>query len=903
MDDNKYVVSDNIPILDEIVYNLKKMALSCVVKDEEEGDYYETLETKQNFDLYRACVEGTERFEFFTYTKQDFVDAFLPDSLLEECYNDNSKTPFNIKVVMTANAKKKTLENYIEKNDYYRMLNGQPPLGEAGIYVTNDMLPERLVGNIDISKPIHEMSISECNTLYSFGVIDDLKTAHPTARYLDYTGSRKIDYYRARMAPKFSLLNVNEDVPLILLNKFKDKFEMNRVFVLKTEYSIAYKYGSDYYDNFIMMMITIQTMVDIIVEMPDMIIKKDIFDARTVQLLFASNGVDSFEGIPLKYQLAMVKNLNRLIKFKSTTKNIVDICSIFGFENIKLFKYFLLRDRKMTKDKEFIFEYKDIINEDTGLTERVEDLDKEYDLRFVKVPIEDNADNYMNDKANYMDYDEIVMGDKYWNGDRVHEDVKSEILNREFNYLQSKYICIDTIYEMTELSFELTYFYNMLFDNKMIEDELLISIPFINGNTKFRFVDVICYLFALMYLYNNVEDDIMDTQTKIMSIKGFNFRADMAALGEYIHEKGFTMEELGVSDFQMPDSYLLSYTQLMNIFTKNKKIYDHVVKQMVTADNKRIYDVYKKIYDSLMINKLTFDFFKKKDGTISKTFTEFLSNRDLILYYSILDIKKEQTESVKKQKIADIITNAVYCIEEYVDTKQYKFIFSQLPAVSAEAVKGYLYRVINFFKSYKIQIESINTIYLFDDKLENTIKMIDEVIITHCLYKDETIEMISKIQNTSKLNYEERMELLEKLYIDITYWLDKYFITNASPEDRFTSLASTIKDDKYLIKDSFKSIISKLKKYTKYNIVDSTIKNTSLTENEKIRLLERIYMEITYWEEKYFKEDLEFRDNIVYALNLIYKEKPEIVEEKYLTIHLDIKDKVSISDTIKITSV
>ena len=40
-----------------------------------------------------------------------------------------------------------------------------------------------------------------------------------------------------------------------------------------------------------------------------------------------------------------VSNINRLIKFKSTDQNIVDICSLFGFKSLKLFKYYILKDR------------------------------------------------------------------------------------------------------------------------------------------------------------------------------------------------------------------------------------------------------------------------------------------------------------------------------------------------------------------------------------------------------------------------------------------------------------------------------------------------------------------------------------------------------------------------------
>ena len=58
------------------------------------------------------------------------------------------------------------------------------------------------------------------------------------------------------------------------------------------------------------------------------------------EYIFESNGVKYFKDIPLRYQIALVKNLNKLIKFKSTDKCIVDIISLFGFRNINAFKYY-----------------------------------------------------------------------------------------------------------------------------------------------------------------------------------------------------------------------------------------------------------------------------------------------------------------------------------------------------------------------------------------------------------------------------------------------------------------------------------------------------------------------------------------------------------------------------------
>ena len=78
-----------------------------------------------------------------------------------------------------------------------------------------------------------------------------------------------------------------------------------------------------------MIMIIVQAFDDMIIRAPEYIIRRDVFDLRTIQYIFDSCGVEFFPDIPLKYQKRLVKNLNRLIKYKSCDKNLIDISKLF----------------------------------------------------------------------------------------------------------------------------------------------------------------------------------------------------------------------------------------------------------------------------------------------------------------------------------------------------------------------------------------------------------------------------------------------------------------------------------------------------------------------------------------------------------------------------------------------
>lgn len=125
------------------------------------------------------------------------------------------------------------------------------------------------------------------------------------------------------------------------------------------------------------------------------------------------------------------------------------------------------------------------------------------------------------------------------------------------------------------MSFEISYFYNMFFDDVFLEENSNLRVPSITtgGNIKLNYL--LCYLTSLTYLFSGIEDTIMDTPTKTMYVKGFNFKADMDAIRQYILDNRRTLEMFkDVMDFQIPKGQIPSINQLMHTFRTNKNIYN-----------------------------------------------------------------------------------------------------------------------------------------------------------------------------------------------------------------------------------------------------------------------------------------------------------------------------------------
>ena len=773
------IFTDN-PFIDELIYFTKIIAVNAVIKDSDKADENETVESLKTADLYIACVENRARFEQFTYSLDFLIESeILPPAIVYECAKDNTKIPQKYRDDLTKARMKDYMENYVETNDYYRIYMGLPPTEDTRkdfVYLTEDNLagiPE--LENPDY--PVHLMNNQDLTILYSHGVIDDLIEEYPDKTYLKYMSDNAIDIYKARKAVQFQTLYIPTVSNNELMDRWNTKYEQNRMYTLRTYYSDAYKLYSDYYNNFIIVFIILQTMIDIISEVQEFIARRDIFDDRSIRYLFESYGIPYYPEIPRVYQLAMVKNINTLLKWKASTKNMIDICSLFGFDEIDIFRYYLLRDRRVQLDgdndktnDEYQFHYK-TIKDENGEDKVVPDNDKNYELKFVRVPIEDKADNYLKDRTAYEDYDIITNQDEFWDGKSDHQDIKSAILDQEFSWTRTKYISIDTMYDLTQMCFDLPYFINMLLDDTLLEDYLYVKIPTLKNNHQFRVNDLFVYMMSLTYLYHGFEDKIMQTTTQVLSILGFNFHVDMNEVAQDIYNRYYlTLEDVGAADFDIPIYQITSFDRLLEIFRTNKDIWEIACDGMVNADNKRIYDCYKKVYDSCYIMDYTTTFFTLQDGTVAETYTDFLRERDYVLYESLMDLGTYEDETALQRAISDIIIEVVYVLEEYMDSDEFKYVFSKFPAASGDYIRTYMLKVVNFFKSYKVHLLDISTVYKAFDKRENSIKIYEDWIMSVKKTVDDYSTLIEEITLDNNLYKQDKVALLEEIYFDIERW-------------------------------------------------------------------------------------------------------------------------------------
>lgn len=382
-------------LMDEIVYNCRLIAQGIIIKNETEADKYETKQSLKDADDLRNVVEGNYTFVNFPFTTADFVEAGYTSSEADYYSHHLDKVPEDRHERLMIIGKRNYLANYVEKNDYYRKLNGlapytsdsrlkidrairsytyanssvedhkvginrntnvpvQIPLFSSNAYswIFISSKNPKLAKEADVTDelpydlPIHEWTKDQINIIKYLGILDDIINQYgkeTSFGYLKYITRDKIDYYRMRKAGKWDILFMPACKGLVK-EEFARLYELNRQDYIKKVDQMALSYGSDYYDQMVMLLIVCQTIADMITNVPEWYIRRDIFDLRSVQYFLDSNDVAFYKEIPLRYQIRIVKNLNKLIRYKSTTQNIKDILDIFSLQGTNVYKYFMFKD-------------------------------------------------------------------------------------------------------------------------------------------------------------------------------------------------------------------------------------------------------------------------------------------------------------------------------------------------------------------------------------------------------------------------------------------------------------------------------------------------------------------------------------------------------------------------------
>ena len=739
------------PILDELVYNTKLILAGLVVKNQSVADMYETEETIQRSGELSKCVRGLATFANVPMSQEMLTSlGYSEDEALYILY-DRTVIPEEDRETVLEYAVQYYIDNFEELNKYYRSLLGLPEYGTTiyDIKVDSSWIPEDYTEPIDYSLPLHEQPISVINLLQGNGVIDKLIDQYRSFNYsyLRFLGDNALNIYNCRSAGKWDILYM-PDVAVLVSNRFQELYNLNKELYLRKVWQEAYEYDSEYYEHICILMLIAQTFNDMVVDTPNWYIRRDIFDIRSVQFFLESYGVEFFSQIPLKYQIRIVKNLNKLLKYKSSNRNNYDILEIFGLEGTEIYKYYLYKRRN--------------IDPNTGEYVVDPDLNKMYTLEFIQCKLEDTYDNYIKNNDYIEDYDSVTTEDQYWDGGQDHQAVHDEIMQKDFIIEPTKYMIIRTDVDYDNYMNQIKFILGLILDSKVDLDDITVGISYIAPGVNFKLSNLFIFICAISDAYDMIsgrkrtpsetdepytdyKDDYVPASDDWWlkreypefftvdrhRVCGFNPLVDIEEVQEVIgrqftnythHMGGYTLEDFGVDSFIVPES-AHSFDELVNLYTNNLECYENI-QHFITykADNKDIAKAAEFVSDQLFTREFDDDFYQDK-----LYLEDVLKARDYTLYDFYKKVIAEPDVGTRRENIAMVLNEVISILEFYLDRSNLDYLFTFTPIGSFSAIQTYVMLMLNAFKSYKVQFLSPVIVYNINSSSENFVRIFDTI--------------------------------------------------------------------------------------------------------------------------------------------------------------------------------
>ena len=255
-----------------------------------------------------------------------------------------------------------------------------------------------------------------------------------------------------------------------------------------------------------------------------------------------------------------------------------------------------------------------------------------------------------------------------------------------------------------------------------------------------------------------------------------------------------------------------------------------------------------KVYKSLMITKLNFDYFTQY-GIKPETYLDFLSIKNSPLYDVIMNCKVIEKVEDRRSECSKIINYIVDAIYVYLDESDFYNIFHGIPTASIDFLRNYLLLVLNFFKSYKVDFTHVNIIYKMDNRLDNAITVIDRLSFKYLFDKIDKVSIDDFIQLLIHLTPKEMVELTEKMSMDVTYWRPMLFNTDkVDYKEIIKELLLTV--SKYDYASPYKDIIAEyvhvLDKADVVSVSETMNNNVYFTVKDEVSISDTMWKHETY---------------------------------------------------------
>ena len=519
------LLQENIQ-MSNFISQLKILVTSLVIKRDKAAKYYDNdLEIRKAADKYINTIEYGDNWDMYVRFDYDVMEAAgLDTNLLNWYYQDKNRIPRQLRQKVVDLQKQKVIDSYEEKNDYYRMLYGLPPMedieNENFIYA-----PANEYG-VPTDIPVHELDSESIAIIQATDMITQLIDANPSKGFLNYLGSNRIEIYTARKASNFEILAIRntQQIDEIILRDFEIMYAKARNYFMIGLYNSVYNTNFEWYDEFIGFSILVMAVQRLISNIYKQGLTRDFYDLELIKYLFKSYSVPYIDEMDITYQINLAKNLNYLLQYKATDKVLYDVANLLGFYDIHIYKYYLIKSHRLDSDNNPIFRY-----DDDGKPL----YDQMYNFHFQQVELtEDDINTALTDDRKQFDYSTITGEDPYWVED---DELKLKLYETNFNNMISKYMSLDIAYKIVEMVYEVAHTVRMVIDDQKDYKNIKVSIPKVSNN-ELNLFDLIIFLCCVGARKLNLDGNIPIKGYQIASVYGFNFKENIQAVIDSIHD-------------------------------------------------------------------------------------------------------------------------------------------------------------------------------------------------------------------------------------------------------------------------------------------------------------------------------------------------------------------------------
>ena len=463
------------------------------------------------------------------------------------------------------------------------------------------------------------------------------------------------------------------------------------------------------------------------------------------------------QNMPDSYRNATTYVLNYLVMYKGTNY-VLEYIARKIFSGLNLYKYFIRKRRKPgvietpgmkyddLYDVEFILKpfrainpYDDISNqkEKTYLTE-----DEKMRRNFTNIEYEDPSYHQKEDKEMILTYDEVKKLDPRWSDS---EALKKRVFEEPFSYIESKYLGIDNILDLNNVTIGLSVVHRYFLHHRDILKNYEVTYQS-NGYT-FNFWDLWVFYNAMItysmgrYLLKDFKDERIDPRPgdvvdRVDKILGFNTIKTHPTIRMYwlivMAQYPF---ETKLEEFPEAANSDTDFLQLMINTDKAVGLAKFVDSVLTKARNHIEVNMILEVYRHVRIMSKEPEAYNTVSTLEGQSFVEYLEKYvpDLYVFYEQL---QDQGQDAMLLEIDNCTQFMISVIQRLDETEEFADLLDVLYNINMMygGISKYLLYILKLFKAWRVEFISEGLLLNYNENHNyqvNVDQVTYDVNITH----------------------------------------------------------------------------------------------------------------------------------------------------------------------------